>query len=297
MLDRRDFLKSAGLLTLGATMMPEVAMAKKSKKAKPGKKQIGFQGYSLGPELGGEKTAEALRRLGAMGYTYMELAGFCGHSATELKQMVDDAGIKVVSTHLNADTKGQKYSKENKQMILDYWKKQIESHAPFGMQYLVQPTLPRIENIDDAKRVAETFNAIGEVAKQAGLTWGYHNHNREFNRVKGEGSPDRFIEDIFITETDPSLVVFELDVYWTVMGQQDPVEWINKYKDRIQLLHIKDRLVLGQSGMMNFEQIFKNFNANGHNTFFVEIEDTHSGKQMQRMEESANYLLAADFVK
>ena len=42
MLDRRDFLKSAGLLTLGATMMPEVAMAKKPKKAKPGKKQIGF---------------------------------------------------------------------------------------------------------------------------------------------------------------------------------------------------------------------------------------------------------------
>lgn len=115
--------------------------------------------------------------------------------------------------------------------------------------------------------------------------------------MKGEGSPDRFIEEIFITETDPSLVAIELDVYWTVMGQQDPVEWINRYKDRIQLLHIKDRLVLGQSGMMNFEQIFKNFNANGHNTFFVEIEDTRSGKQMQRMEESANYLLAADFVK
>ena len=56
-------------------------------------------------------------------------------------------------------------------------------------------------------------------------------------------------------------------------------------------------LVLGQSGMMNFEQIFKNFNANGHSTFFVEIEDTRSGKQMQRMKESADYLLAADFVK
>ena len=297
MTNRRDFLKSAGLLTLGASMLPEMAMAKKAKKAKPGKKQIGFQAYSLGPELAGANTAEGLKRLGAMGYTYMELAGFCGHSATELKQMVDDAGLKVVSTHLNPNTSGQKYSKDNKQMIVDFWKKQIEEHAPFGMKYIVQPGLPRIETIDDAKRVADVFNAAGEAAKQAGLKWGYHNHNREFTRVKGEGSPDRFIEEIFITETDPSLVSIELDVYWTVMGQQDPVEWINKYKDRIELLHIKDRLVLGQSGMMNFEQIFKNFYANGHDTYFVEIEDTRSGKQMQRMEESANYLLTSDFVK
>ena len=297
MLDRRDFLKSAGLLTLGATMMPEVAMAKKPKKAKPGKKQIGFQAYSLGPELAGDNTAAGLKRLHDMGYTYVELAGFEGHSASELQKMASDAGIKVVSTHLNPNTNGEKYSSSNKQMIVDFWKKQIDEHAPFGIQYIVQPGLPRIDTIDDAKRVADVFNAAGEVAKKAGLKWGYHNHNREFNKVKGEGSPDRFIEEIFITETDPSLVAIELDVYWTVMGQQDPVEWINKYKDRIQLLHIKDRLVLGQSGMMNFEQIFKNFNANGHNTFFVEIEDTRSGKQMQRMEESANYLLAADFVK
>ena len=69
MLDRRDFLKSAGLLTLGATMMPEEAMAKKSKKAKPGKKQIGFQAYSLGPELAGDNTAAGLKRLHDMGYT------------------------------------------------------------------------------------------------------------------------------------------------------------------------------------------------------------------------------------
>ena len=80
------------------------------------------------------------------------------------------------------------------------------------------------------------------------------------------------------------------------MGGQDPVEWINKYADRIQLLHIKDRLVLGQSGMMNFEQIFKNFYANGHETFFVEIEDTRSGKQFERVQASAEYLLGSKFV-
>ena len=167
MLDRRDFLKSAGLLTLGATMMPEVAMAKKPKKAKPGKKQIGFQAYSLGPELAGDNTAAGLKRLHDMGYTYVELAGFEGHSASELQKMAADAGIKVVSTHLNPNTNGEKYSSSNKQMIVDFWKKQIDEHAPFGMQYIVQPGLPRIDTIDDAKRVADVFNAAGEVAARA----------------------------------------------------------------------------------------------------------------------------------
>ena len=210
MLDRRDFLKSAGLLTLGATMMPEVAMAKKPKKAKPGKKQIGFQAYSLGPELAGDNTAAGLKRLHDMGYTYVELAGFEGHSASELQKMAADAGIKVVSTHLNPNTNGEKYSSSNKQMIVDFWKKQIDEHAPFGMQYIVQPGLPRIDTIDDAKRVADVFNAAGEVAKKAGLKWGYHNHNREFNKVKGgvNGQLEKFENTLNrITESIAVLIV------------------------------------------------------------------------------------------
>jgi len=287
------------MLSLGATMMPEMALAaskKKSTKAKGGK-FIGLQTYSLGPELAGDKTAEGFKRLHDMGFSYVELAGFCGHSASEMKKIVDDAGIKVMSSHLNPNTNGEKYSKANKQQIVDFWKKAIDEHAIFGMPYIVQPGLPRIDTIDDAKNVAECFNAAGEVAKKAGLKWGYHNHDREFSFVKGEGSRDRQIEEIFITETDPALVCIELDVYWTVMGRQDPVEWINKYADRIELLHIKDRMVLGQSGMMNFEQIFKNFYANGHKTFFVEVEDINSGKQFQRVNDSIDYLLASDFVK
>ena len=57
--------------------------------------------------------------------------------------------------------------------------------------------------------------------------------------------------------TDPDKVMFELDVYWTVMGQQDPIEWMTNYADRIKLLHIKDRWIINDSGMMNFPNIFK----------------------------------------
>ncbi len=105
------------------------------------------------------------------------------------------------------------------------------------------------------------------------------------------------VEEIFIESTDPSKVIFELDVYWTVMGGQDPVEWINKYADRIHMLHIKDRLILGDSGMMNFEKIFDAFYSHNHKYFFVEIEDTRSGVQFDRIKASADYLNARGFVK
>ena len=59
------------------------------------------------------------------------------------------------------------------------------------------------------------------------------------------------------------MCIRDRDVYWTVMGQNDPVEYMQKHPDRIKVLHIKDRAVFGQSGMMNFEMIFKQMYANG----------------------------------
>ena len=314
MTNRRDFLKGAGVLTLGA-MMPEIAVAKSKKTAKKGKKYIGLQTYSLGPELSGSNVAEGLKRLQKMGYTHLELAGYGkgkigGISMADYKKMADDAGLIITSSHLNPDTiaRSEKYSKANFTKLTDFWKRATEDHAILGVPFMVQPGLPAIDSIEDAQAVCEGFNAAGDITKQAGIQFGYHNHNREFCRVVAGGkgkNPDftaregRQIEEIFINGTDPAKVIFELDVYWTVMGCQDPVEWIDKYAERIKMLHIKDRMVLGQSGMMNFEQIFKHFYSHGedHKNFYVEVEDVRSGKQFQRVEDSINYLLAADFVK
>ncbi|MEE1087689.1 MAG: sugar phosphate isomerase/epimerase [Bacteroidaceae bacterium] len=315
MSSRRGFLKQVSLLSLGAMMLPETTFAagkgKKAKKSAKGK-MLGLQTYSLGPELQGDKVAQGLVRLREMGYGCIELAGYnngkiSGIPMAEYKKMADDAGIIIKSSHMNPNVlgRGEKYSRENMGKLRDFWKRATDDHAILGLPYMVQPGLPNISCLEDAQMAAEVFNIAGEETKKAGIRFGYHNHDREFGKVVAGGKgidmnrnarDGRRIEEVFITETDPDKVLIELDVYWTVMGGQDPVEWINKYADRIQLLHIKDRLVLGQSGMMNFEQIFKNFYANGHETFFVEIEDTRSGKQFERVQASAEYLLGSKFV-
>ena len=106
----------------------------------------------------------------------------------------------------------------------------------------------------------------------------------------------KIVYDGMMEATDPSLVVFENDVYWTVMGQQDPVAYMKKYANRIRLLHIKDVAVLGESGMMNFQKIFETAYTNGITEFIVELE-SYSGKQFDGVKGCADYLRKAKFVK
>jgi sugar phosphate isomerase/epimerase len=171
--------------------------------------------------------------------------------------------------------------------------------------------MPNIETHDEAKLVCEVFNNAGEIAKAAGIKWGYHNHNMEFKRIMSDAekaqapSPADFfhpkgdvIYDLLLEGTDPNLVLFEMDVYWTVMGQTDPLEYFEKYPTRFPILHIKDRLVLGQSGMMNFENIFNKAYENGLSTYFVEIEKVKANMtQFEGVKGCFDYLINAPFVK
>lgn len=318
MTNRRDFLKRASALTLGALFMDGmVSKANAAENNVMAGGPLGLQTYSLGRELSADVPA-GLKKIKECGYSYVELAGYREGNIGQIpvadyKKMADDAGLQIISSHLTPTVRGQ-YTKDNIEQIKDFWKKATEDHNKLGVQYMVQPSLPQCNSQEDAQYVGEVFNAAGEISKAGGIQFGYHNHNYEFNRLtpggtepitfairnyrppQGEPMP-KTVEEIFIESTDPSKVIFELDCYWTVMGGQDPVEWINKYADRIQMLHIKDRLILGDSGMMNFEQIFKAFYSHNHKYFFVEIEDINSGKQFERIKASADYLNARGFVK
>jgi hypothetical protein len=155
------------------------------------------------------------------------------------------------------------------------------------------------------------LNKSGEIFKAAGIQFGYHHHNMEFARmvkgVKGFRLPTvltpltaadgPMIMDLLMDNTDPANVCYEMDTYWTVMGQQDPVVWLKNRANRIKLMHVKDFVVLGDSGAMNFQKIFEQFYANGNKYLFCEIEDIDSGKQMQRVEASMKFINAQPWVK
>ena len=320
-------MKNISLMTAGGLLAGKASAAVAATGAEPApmpnaSKSFGLQIYSLQQELYNDLPAR-LKEVKAMGYERLELAGYGKGKIgkvdmMEFKKMAEDAGLKIVSSHVNPSVEGvpfvRDYTKELTPKIMEYWKATAADHAKLGCKYLIQPMMPNIPDHDAAKLVCDVFNQAADVIKAEGIAtgFGYHNHSMEFNRVateeqkaKMKGNPfaafmkvgDQ-IYDLMLRDTDPSKVYFEMDVYWTVMGQNDPVEYMQKHKDRIKVLHIKDRAVFGQSGMMNFEMIFKQMYANGIQDYFVELEKMPDGRtQFAGVKDCATYLANAPFVK
>ncbi|MDR2388646.1 MAG: sugar phosphate isomerase/epimerase [Tannerellaceae bacterium] len=318
MTNRRDFLRRASLLGVGGALMGRGGqwLAASPVVTRTNAKQLGLQIYSLGRELAADVPG-GLKKVAQMGYTVLELAGYSPEGRigqtpmAEFKKYADDAGLRIASSHLNPPIRGG-YTPENLPEIKEFWKKATDHHAAIGVKYLIQPGQPRTLSVEETSWVCEVFNEAGKIAKAGGLLWGYHNHSGEFARVTpggtealtgrpgfGRRDPEgtRLIYDLFLEKTDPSLVLFELDVYWAVMGQYDPVAYMKKHPDRIRLLHIKDVAVLGESGMMNFQKIYEVAYANGIEDFYVELENYAGGTQFEGVKGCADYLLAAPFVK
>lgn len=311
MVNRRNFLKSASFLTLGGLVAGKAEALQAATPVRTettAKKSIGLQIYSLGGELTKDVPA-GMKQLKQMGYSTLELAGYNngkinGVDMMEFKKMAEDAGLKITSSHVNPPT--GEYTPDTRNTIMEYWKKTADDHAKLGVKYLVQPGQPRTRSVEEVAYVCDVFNEAGKIVKAAGIPFGYHNHDFEFAKVVPGGTEAVFgrhnkgekIYDLFLKDTDPDLVFFEMDVYWTVIGQNDPVEYMKKFPDRIKLLHIKDRAILGQSGFMNFEMIFKQAYQIGVKEYYVELEGMPDGRtQFAGVKGCADYLLKAKFVK
>jgi sugar phosphate isomerase/epimerase len=332
--NRRDFLKDASFVAAGAVAGSELLSSSGHSVAEaapaPGK-QMGLQVYSLRSELFKDRRG-GLARLAQLGFTELELfsydetgmfvdnPGTAPISPADYKKMADDAGLKIISSHVYAPglsgpfqeaTTG--YSKATVTKWEEFFKKAAETHAKIGVSYLLQAGMGDVANMDQVKFQCDLFNHIGGIVKAAGVKFGYHNHSGEFRsipcyvvpnkndaHVPGRFPHDDNFEKFIIEGTDPGLVMFEMDCYWTVVGLQDPLEWFSRYPDRIRLMHIKDRWIVGASGVMNFENIFKKAYEIGIQHFFVEIEANRrdpKASQWHAVEESAKYIREAPFVK
>ena len=103
--------------------------------------------------------------------------------------------------------------------------------------------------------------------------------------------------DIAKLDTDPANVFYELDVYWAVVAGVSPVDYMQKYAGRYEVIHIKDKREVGQSGMVGFDAIFRNFKKAGTQAFVVEMEEASSPNILKGLRESALYLRNTQYTK
>ncbi len=185
--------------------------------------KIGIQLYSLREEM--EKDMDAtLGAVKAMGYDYVEFAGYFGKTAEEVKALLDKHGLTAISVHQNPDL----FWKEG-QPAIDYLKK-------IGVKYCAIPWYTVDEYFERWDETIDKFTKLGEDLKANGIQLLYHNHDFEFSKIDGETILDKMYATISAELLQP-----EFDTCWIHYAGNDPAEYLCKYADRkIDVVHLKD---------------------------------------------------------
>ena len=203
-ISRKSFLK-AGAFALATPMLSKLNNWEVKAPSK-----IGLQLYTLRNELS-KNLLGTLKKVAAIGYKEVELYGysdgkFFGKTPKEFKSILNGLGLDPVSGHYGAGVE----NKTAKGTLSNGWQKAVDDAAELGQKYVNCAYLTESERktIDQYKKYVDLFNKSGEVAKKAGLQFGYHNHDFEFKKLSGQLPYD------LIASTDPKLVKYFKRVKW-----------------------------------------------------------------------------------
>lgn len=255
-------------------------------------KEIGLQLWSVREDMQ-KDAAKTIATIGQMGYSFVEAAGyadgqFYGMSPLQFKQLLNENSLQFLSSHAGHPLP----EPDQWEATMKWWDTCIEAHAKAGVKYIVQASMDKkgYGSLDDLKRYCDYFNAIGEKCNANGIRFGYHNHDKEFNTINGTV---RY--DYMLLNTDPAKVMFQLDLYWIMKGGKDALSYFTTYPGRFELWHVKDEKELGESGLMDFEPIFKAAAQSGVKHIIVEVE-RYNYTPLESVQKSLDFLFEADYV-
>jgi sugar phosphate isomerase/epimerase len=285
MTNRRSFIKNSGLLALSIPFAKTGLIAE----LKPRRlRAVGIQLYMVRDDMK-KDPAGTLNKLGGMGYSQIESFGgdggiFWGKTNKEFKNLAAQNGLNLVSSHYAGDAKG--------------YDETAAQAAEIGMKYLIYPWKGPQKSIEDFKRIADEFNGYGAICKKHGLKFAYHPHDYPYKKVDGQ-----LPIDVLLDHTDPELVDYQMDIYYTVTEGLDPEYYIKKYKPRFRLCHMRDvmkvRLPAGSTeesacdlgdGIINYKQLLSTALDNGMQYFFVEQSRLFQETALQSAGVNADYL-------
>ncbi len=226
---------------------------------------IALQLYSVredcARDLPGTLTAVA-----RMGYEGVEFAGYYGRSATELRKMLDDLGLKVAGTHIGLDT-----------LLGDNLPRTVEFNRTLGNRFLIVPGLPEERRNSRAAwlQTAHLFDEIAEKVADEGMVVGYHNHHIEFVPMEGELPWDTFFGH---TRQD---VVMQFDTGNALHGGADPVVFLERYPGRALTVHLKEfsrtneNALIGE-GEVRWQDIFRLCETTGGTQWYIVEQESYA---------------------
>jgi len=213
---RRQFLGALGAtgLTLSLNPLPTAMAAEKRRVP------IGLELYSLRNECK-DNLAGMLEAVAKIGYKGVEFAGYHGHSAKDLRAMLDKNGLVTCGTHTPYEA-----------VLGDKLNETIEFNQTIGNKFVIVPSMnakSKAEWIEKGK----LFNELADKLRAHGMFIGYHSHAHDFHMVDGEST-----WDIFAQHTKPQVILL-LDTGNCADGGAEPLAVLKKHPGRTKSIHIK----------------------------------------------------------
>jgi sugar phosphate isomerase/epimerase len=283
-LTRRAFITRSAASLAGAAMIAPHLLRAETETLSPN--LIGFQSWIVRESI--EKDfAGTMKMMAGMGYKSMELCSPPGYAksgfgslqnlkASEMKRIINDAGLTCVSCHYGFDE------------LKQHTQERIDFARELGLEQMILSYfgLPKTATLADWKTAADDLNKLGEQSKKTGLPMGYHNHNIEFEKLEGE-----LIYDVLLKQLDPALIKMQFQVAAITAGYK-AADYFKKYPGRFISAHLSDWSASGQvmplgKGIVDWKEFFAAAKTGGVKNYFVEIE-------MPLMKESAEFLRSAN---
>lgn len=166
-----------------------------------------------------------LRQVAHMGYEGVEFAGYYGHSAEDIKTMLDDFGLKAAGTHAPMPS-----------LLGDELQKTIEFNKIIANKYLIVPGMPKEmrQSRQAWLQTAELFNKLAHELKDHDMLVGYHNHTIEFVEMDGE-----LPWDTFFGHTKKE-VIMQFDTGNAMHGGASLLDYLRRYPGRSLTVHLKE---------------------------------------------------------
>ena len=286
-MNRRRFLETAATISAATLFSSRFGWAAGEHKIN----KIGVQLYTV-RDLMKEDFDGTIAKVAQVGYKEVEFAGYFGHTAQQVKDILQKNGLTAPSTHVQYDELDEKFPSV------------IEFSKTVGMDYVICPWIPEElrKSPDIWKQASEKFNKCGEQTKKAGMQFGYHNHWFEFLPTNGVLPYDALLKDC-----DRNLVKMEMDLCWAVAAGADPVKYFEKYPGRFPLVHVKDlktkpKITSGGaqnygdtvdltevgSGIIDWKRIFAHSQQAGIKHYIVEHD--HPKQPIESITKSYQYL-------
>ena len=224
---------------------------------------VGLELYSVRDELGKDLMG-TVRAVAKMGYAVVEFYSpyydWTPSYAKEVRKLLDDLGIRCLSTHNSATALGA-----------EGLNKAIELNQILGSKFIVMASAGRVKGLDGWKTVGDTLSRASEKLLPLGMRAGFHNHKLEFVPLDGKRPME------VIAAHTPKEVMLQLDVGTCVEAGSDPIAWIEAYPGRINSLHCKDwapgedkgyRVLFGE-GASPWKEIFEAAETVGGVEFYL----------------------------